>query len=373
MMRRLTSSKLAAWYVAVTLVLAGCGLTSEDGKPLTTLSPRGDESRDIQNLAKPLFIVAGVIFVLVQAMIVYTVIKYRRRAEHVDGVDEPKQTHGNFGLEITWTIIPALILAGLAVLNAKTIWALEADEGDPLTLEIYGQQWWWEYRYDVDEDGTADVITATQAVLPVDRQTDLNIRSNDVTHSFWIPALNGKKDAAPGRTNHWQITPRETGLFEGTCTEFCGLSHAYMQMQVRVVTAEEFEQWLEEQMKPAEEPAAGSLAADGKEVFFQQCSSCHQINGYDSAGAETDGTVDPAYQKDVHPLLAENAPNLTHLLSRENFAGGVLEVSENNLRKWVHNPSEQKPMAADQQRGMPTLPLSNEQLEAVVAYLMTLK
>lgn len=373
MMRRFTPSKsVAALAVTASLVLSGCGFTSDEGRPLTSLSPKGDEAQDIHNLAKPVFLIAGIIFVLVQGAIIFVSVKFRRRNDDTDAL-EPRQTHGNFTLEIMWTIAPAILLAGIGVLNAQTIWALEADEANPLTLEVIGHQWWWEYRYDTDSDGTADVITATQAVIPIDRQTDLKIRSNDVIHSFWIPALNGKKDAVPGRTNNWQVTPRVEGLFEGTCTEFCGLSHALMQMQVRVVSQDDFEVWLDEQATPAAEPEADTLAAAGKDVFFQQCASCHQVNGYDSSGAKTDGAADPAYQADVHPLLSGNAPNLTHLMSRANFAGGALELTENNLRRWVQNPAEVKPMAADMQRGMPTLPLTNEQLEAVVAYLMTLK
>ena len=127
-----------------------------------------------------------------------------------------------------------MVLVALGVLNAKTILDLKKTPDDAIDVEVYGQQWWWEYRYDVDGDDQPDIITANQMVVPAGRHIHLKIRSNDVIHSFWIPQLNGKMDSVPGRTNDWSIEADEPGLYQGTCTEFCGLSHALMRMEVKL-------------------------------------------------------------------------------------------------------------------------------------------
>jgi cytochrome c oxidase subunit II len=238
--------------VAGTLLLAGCGALRDDsGRPLTTLNPKGKQAQSIDDLVSPVFWVAGVVFVLVQVGVIYMVIRFRRREDDVDGVDEPVQTHGIPALEWAWTGLPLVVLVALGVLNAKTILDLEKTPDDAIDVEVYGQQWWWEYRYDVDGDDQPDIITANQMVVPAGRHIHLKIRSNDVIHSFWIPQLNGKMDSVPGRTNDWSIEADKPGLYQGTCTEFCGLSHALMRMEVKAVTADEFEAWKDEQLKPA--------------------------------------------------------------------------------------------------------------------------
>lgn len=384
--RRLRSAGLT--FLA-TLVLAGCGaLRDDEGRPLTTLSPKGKQAQRIDDLVTPVFIVASVVFFLVMFAVIGLAVVYRRRSHHVDGEEEPVQVHGIPRLEWAWTIFPAVLLAVLAVFNVQTIWQLEERDDDALPVEVYGQQWWWEFRYDVDEDGTPDVITANQMVIPADRMIDLTIRSNDVIHSFWIPELHGKKDAVPGRSHDWSLHATGPGVYQGTCTEFCGLSHAYMRMEVKAVTADEFETWLEEQQAPADlptdatpdDPDDDSLVLTGYKEFLSQCAQCHQLNGIDASGNETDGAPDPDYQGDDHPLIAGNAPNLTHLMSRTKFAGNLFdlytddgEVNESEIGNWLRDPDGMKPMAPDANRGMPNLNLSEDQISALVAFLSTLK
>jgi len=381
----------------MTLFVAGCGALRDDkGRPLTTLNPKGTQAARIDDLVSPVFIVAGVVFVLVEGGVLFMIWRFRRRKDDVDGVDEPVQVHGIPRLEWAWTIAPALLLGGMAILNVKTIWQLEERDDNAVQVEVYGQQWWWEFRYDVDDDGTPDIITANQLVVPAGRQVNLTIRSNDVIHSFWIPALNGKKDAVPGRTHSWSLEADQPGLYQGTCTEFCGLSHAYMRMEVKAVTAADYETWLKDQRQPAEFPeddtpddsTDNSLELAGYNEFKNNCAQCHQINGLSYDKELTDGTVDPDYGGEIDPatgfakmpLTSGNAPNLTHLMSRNKFAGNLFDlytedgqVNESNLGNWLRNPKNMKPMAPDENRGMPNLNLTQDQIDALVAFLSTLK
>jgi len=392
-MIRRTSIRRAVWAAtssALVLVAAGCGL-HDDEKPLNTLAPKGKQADEIYSLVTPVFLVAGVVFVLVMGAALYLAIRYRRRKDDVDGVDEPIQRHGNTPLEWGWTILPALVLAVLAIGNVKTIWTLENDQRDaPMEVEVIGQQWWWEFRYDVDGDRKPDVITANQLVIPAGTTVRLAIQSNDVIHSFWIPMLSGKKDAVPGRTHHWAITAAEPGIFQGQCTEFCGLSHAYMRMEVKALSQADYDKWIEHQMAAPEEPSAGSEAEAGKQVFFTKCASCHQVNGYDDTGKKLD-THQPNgdYRGAQHPLIAGNAPNLTHIMSRDKFAGNMFQLYEDGaklegvlpegdpnagtLGSWLRNPPGMKPMNADANRGMPNLQLPEDEIRKLVAYLTLLK
>ena len=385
-LRRLWPVGLLASLVSI---LTACGDDTEH--PLSTLEAKGPYAQDISNLSKPIFLVAGVIFVVVEVMVLFLIFRFRRRKTDQDGVDEPVQYHGNTRMELAWTIVPALILVVLGVLNVQTLWDLErAKENAETRVEVIGQQWWWEYRYDFDEDGKIDTITANQLVIPVGESIGLDIQSNDVIHSFWIPNLNGKQDAVPGRTTGLAIQADAPGIYAGQCTEFCGLSHGYMRMEVKALEAADFEIWKENQLKGPVSPAAGSLAAEGLELFGQRCAGCHQIDGIDSAGEPT-GTDVPEtdYLGAAHPLTAGNAPNLTHLMSREKFAGNMFDLyldnadataaipegdaNEGNLARWLRDPEAMKPMAPDQGRGMPNLNLSEPEIERLVAYLITLQ
>ncbi len=365
------------------LILSGCGYMRDSDAPLNTLDPQGPQAQKIDDLGNKVYVVAAIVFVLVEGGIIYMIFRFRRRSHDEDGVKEPVQTHGHTRLEIAWTIVPAVILAVLAVGNVTTILDLEEVPDDALPVEVVGQQWWWEYRYDIDDDGAPDIITANQMVIPAGRMIDLEITSNDVIHSFWIPKLNGKRDAVPGYKNDWTLEADEPGTYQGTCTEFCGLSHAYMRMEVKALSPADFDRWVEDQLKPPAEPEPGSLEAEGRQLFEQQCAQCHQINGYDpdaEPDPDTDGQPNPDYRGAAHPLSSANAPNLTHLMSRDRFAGNLFALYDDegqpnvaNLGAWLRDPVAMKPANAQQNRGMPNLGLSEEQINALVAYLTTLE
>ncbi|MGY6500004.1 MAG: cytochrome c oxidase subunit II [Acidimicrobiales bacterium] len=355
-------SLLALGLLALAVVLAGCA----SGTPLDTLQPEGAEARTIQDLVLPVFIVAAAVFVLVEGAILFIMWRFRsRKDEDPDAL--PEQVHGNTRLEIGWTILPAVILAPIAVLTLITIFELERRDDDALRVEVIGNQWWWEFRYDIDEDGTPDIITATEMVVPAGRQIDLAITSNDVIHSFWIPRLNGKRDAVPGRMHTWSITADEPGYYWGQCTEFCGLSHANMRMRVVALPEDEYDAWVQTQIQPGPTPQTAGEAR-GRDVFETFCASCHRIDGLDTQPGEGAD----------HPLVAGVAPDLTHFASRRSYAGGIFElynddmsVDRGQLEAWIRNAPEEKPMYAEGDRGMPAIGLNEAQIDDVVEYLLS--
>ena len=404
--------------IAGTIALIVVAIVVDDNHPLSTLSPVGRQGRDIAALINPIFIVAGVVFFLVQGAVLALWWRYRvAGSETGDGEygyyeDEefPEQVHGNNRLEIAWTLVPTVLLAVISVFTLVALFALDDVEAseENLAVTVIGQQWWWEYQYHLDGDITTppDFVTANELVIPVGVDVPLDIKSRDVIHSFWIPKLNGKRDAVPGRSHDWVIQADEPGRFRGQCTEFCGLSHAYMKMVAVALPSGEFSQWRDNQMTPAEAPAEGTPEGEGWAIFSQQCASCHVVNGLTSA-ANRGGVADsPADDWGIYgefngsgagpvitdELVAGAAPNLTHLMTRGTFAGSVFDLYLNagdhipylnladqgtlnrgDLEAWIYNAPERKPADADDLRGMPARTgLSPDDTDHVVAFLSTL-
>ena len=381
--RPVRSPRLRTLALALLLVVVAAGCASD--APLDTLDPKGPEAQSIDNLLLPVMLIAGVVFLFVELGIVYLVVRFRRRKRDDDS-ELPSQTHGNLVLELGWTILPAVILAFVAVGTLTTLFDIDDEPEDALEIDVVGQQWWWDFQYDVDGDGTYDFRTANEMIIPAGEPVNLDITSMDVIHSFWIPALNGKKDAVPGRHHPLTLEADEPGTYWGQCTEFCGLSHANMRIRVIALPQDEYDAWLENQMRPAE--AATGDAVDGEELFSSTCTSCHQIRGLndDYTGAAT---------------VSGTAPELTHLMTRSTFAGSIFRLyaqaddadlhdfythlaeegtfNRVQLEAWLRDPPAEKPMYADTAtlngalpRGMPDLELGEEQIDQLVAYLQTL-
>jgi cytochrome c oxidase subunit 2 len=238
---------MATVLVAATLlVLAAC---SGGDYPNSTFLPTTDHNRDVVQLWNRMMFWGTIVFVVVEAILIYTMYKYRRRP----GGPEPKHVHGNTILEITWTLAPALILVFIAVPTVRTIFRTQSPApADAIQIEVIGHQWWWEFRY--PEYGFA---TANEVYLPTGRPANFALRTADVLHSFWIPALSGKRDLISNRTNYLWFTPDSTGeaAFNGSCNEYCGSSHANMKFRVFTVTPEHFDQWARHQATDAMFPA----------------------------------------------------------------------------------------------------------------------
>jgi cytochrome c oxidase subunit 2 len=352
----------------LTLLFSACG----DDTPQNVFDAKGESARKINDLQIPVFIAAGVVGVLVFAAVLVVVLKYRQRPgdDHV-----PHQLHGKTGLEIAWTILPAVILIVVAVPTVALVIDLADTPDDALQIDVVGQQWWWEFSY--PDQG---IVTSGELVIPVDTNVVVNITSRDVIHSFWFPKLSGKKDAVPNRFHQIPLRAEETGEVWGQCAEFCGLSHANMRMRAVVLSPQDWQTWVQQQQQPAAKPADGTTAAAGYTTFNSVCSSCHSVAG------------NPAQPGEV-ALVSGAAPNLTHLMSRTTFAGAMYDLKDSgcddppggitgtaptclnraDLEAWLRDPKAMKPMAPEQQRGMPTLGLSETDISNLVDYLSTLK
>jgi len=386
-----------------TLALVGC---SQSDRPQSTIDPKGKYAQQINNLVGPVFLAAGIVGVIVFAAVLYCVIRFRERPGHEE---TPQQIHGRPTLEITLTIIPAVILAVIAVPTIKVLFDINETPKDPLTINVFGQQWWWEFDYPtINGSDGLPLVTANEMVIPAGQNIRLNITSRDVIHSFWIPRLNGKRDAVPGRVQPWNLQADNPGEYWGQCTEFCGLSHTNMRMRAIVLTRDDFNTWVANQQKPATDPTA-ELAKAGQAQFKSLCASCHQVNGLkDAQGKQI--VSQPETQ-----VYSGAAPNLTHVMSRSTFASGNFDLllancraergklnatdpdgfsaayikgttpeclNQPQLEAWLRNPPGILPMYVDptklkatdgKYRGMPNLNLTETQIDQLVGYLQTLK
>lgn len=296
-------------------------------------------------LAIFVFAITGAIFVVVGALLTYTLIRFRRKRGDT-GNQEPPQVYGSNQIEIAWTVIPILIVFSLLGVTARVITSIEDAQPTrfPTQVTVIGHQFWWEIKY--PELG---VYTANELHVPLadnsGHATYLKLESVDVAHSLWVPQLAGKTDLIPNRDNSMWFDPREPGVYLGNCTEFCGVQHANMRLRVIVHPQQEFEQWVAAQKKDVE-PDAG-MAANRAIYESLSCVSCHTIQGTASRGIF--------------------GPDLSHLMSRKTLGAGAIDNTVENLRAWVYNPQDAKPGCL-----MPSLKLDKPQLDAVVAYLASL-
>ena len=326
-------------FVALAGLLVFVGTACASDAPQDYINfQEGPVAREADRLWDVTFAIAVAIFFIVELLLVYTIVRFRARP----GV-EAKQFHGNTKVEVVLTVIPALILAGLAVPTVRTIFDLSAEQEGSLQVKVIARQFWWEYEY--EESG---VVTANEMHIPVDQPVYLTLEGDDVIHSFWVPKLAGKQDVVPGRTNHMIIEASKPGSYRGQCTEYCGLSHANMRLRVIAHEPSDFEQWLSDQQEEAESPT-DSLAAEGEDLFMEgQCINCHAVAGTDAQ--------------------SRVGPDLTHFASRDTFAGALFDTNEENLRDWLDDPPAVKPGAK-----MPDYGLSTEEIDALIAYLLSLE
>ena len=369
-----------------------------------TWDPAGPNAERINDLDWIVFPIAGVVGLIVLTFVAIIVVKFRDRGQAI-----PEQTHGKPALEIALTILPALILIGITIPTVGTIMALSDTDDTECVINVTGQQWWWEVDY-AQQDGCGGIaepiVTSGQMVIPIGTPVLVRGTSRDVIHSWWIPRLNGKRDMVPGRVHTVRLEADQPGIYAGQCTEFCGLSHANMRMEVIALEAGDFETWKAQQLAAYQAPAADTLAATGESTFVAQCARCHQVNGLEDAGG------DPVIARPDLQVYSGAAPNLSYLMSRNTFAGaswdlltdecradvwesdpdsfgakylaGVSQDCLNSvdLREWLRNAPAKKPMYTDPERlaetnelprGMPNLGLSEDQIDELIAYLLERK
>jgi cytochrome c oxidase subunit II len=372
--------RLITGVIAVSALVAACGPENEQN----ALRPAGPSARDIDNLFIPVVVVAFVIGILVVGGTIYVALRYRRRSED----ESPKQVHGNTPLEIGWTIVPALILAIIAVPTVATIFRLaEVPSGDDvLELRVVAKQWWWEFEY--RDDG---IVTANELYIPANTKVRLELTACDeslgaegtpefcnVIHSFWVPELAGKQDVVPGRTQGLTIEADEPGTYLGQCAEYCGLGHADMRFRVIALERPGYDEWVREQQRgPAvpfqeEGPDDAMIPAGEAQELVSTTFGCTQCHTFEDPSASTYG------------------PNLTHLGSRGVFAGGTFALDRENLIDWVLDAPGMKPMESKDCRlpppatcvGMPSFTrdtppgdypvMTRAQAETIVDYLLSL-
>lgn len=382
------------------LVLAALGCDAD--APQSTFGVNGPVAREQLLLFNVLLWTMVVVFVLVEGALLYAAIRFRRKP----GDPLPPQTHGHTPLEIAWTIIPTILILGLGIWSVFVLFKLEPGEAvalaeaqgqQPLRVEAVGHQWWWEFRYE-DADGNGKLVTtANEMRVPVNRPVIMELKSDDVIHSFWIPKLAGKQDVVPTKTNSMWFLAEDTGMYYGQCAEFCGTAHAQMKFRVHVLPEDEYLAWVSGFAEPAQ---LSATASQGQLVFLGdgQCVTCHTVGAADTVDPATGdgvqrGRMDtfikytewlakPADERleDVRtgnePPTAFAAPNLTDLGCRVTLGAGLVDRNRETLRDWIRDPDSIKQgnrmtelAAIYQTRLDHRADLTEEQLGLLVDYL----
>jgi cytochrome c oxidase subunit 2 len=350
-----------------------------------------------------------VVFVLVEGALLYAAVRFRRKP----GDPLPPQTHGHTPLEIAWTVIPTILILGLGVWSVIVLFKLEPGEAvalaraegkEPITVQAVGHQWWWEFRYEdplPGQDGSRLVTTANEMRVPVNTPIIMELKSDDVIHSFWIPKLAGKQDVVPTRANEMWFLAEDAGMYYGQCAEFCGTAHAQMRFRVHALEEDEYLAWVDGFGQPNE---LSSAASRGQLVFLGdgQCVTCHTVGAADAVNEQGDGIVqkgrmetfiaytqwlgkpDRERLEDIRtgnePPAAFAAPNLTDLGLRTTLGAGLVDLNRENLRQWIRDPDSIKP--GNRMAELATVyrsrldhraDLSEDQLSDLVDYLLEQK
>lgn len=316
--------------------LAAVPLVVLAAEPSSPFAPASPDARAVANLFIGLLVLGTLLFLFVLGVMLFAALRRRARP----GEPDPPPKLGGHWLEIAWTVAPVIVLLIVFAWTIPTLLNWPTPKDHRLSTVAVGHRYWWEFRYP-----GSGATTANELHIPTNVDVEVQLQSADVIHSFWVPRLNGKQDLIPGRTNRLSLYADEPGTYLGQCAEFCGLEHAGMLLRVVAHPPAEFDTWLAAQQQPRAAPA-GDLARQGQQLFFSQtCIDCHTIAGTDARGT--------------------NGPDLTHLGSRQTLAAGLLDNTPANVARWLENPQAIKPGAL-----MPAFKLSQNDVEALVAYLV---
>ena len=349
MVKLIKSMKKIISSAIVFLLIVSCG----KDLPQSTFDTYGPIAEEQAYLFSIILWSGIFVLVAVELAIIYIFIKYRRKA---NSDRKPSQTHGNLKLEVLWTIIPVIFLAVVSVPVLSAIWNFGTMPENPdVVVNVKGHQFWFEFEYP-----ELDVVTANELHIPVGKKILINLDSNNVLHSFWIPKIAGKTDIIPNQGNQMWIQADQPGLYYGQCAEFCGESHALMRFRVIVDNDEDFNTWIEHQKTEAYVPN-DPLEKEGYDIFMSAkagCGGCHMINGSKKAKGKI-------------------GPNLTHFGSRLHLAAGIMDNTQENLRAWIENPGKIKPGNVMASQGAvymdPNKSLTESEVIALSAYLQSLK
>jgi cytochrome c oxidase subunit II len=330
---------LTTAVAALALLTTAC-VSNTSFNPQTAFNPRSDYANDGLNLFNLTIVLGVIIGGAVEIVLVATAIRFRRRA----GDPLPPQIHGSTIIEVLWTTGPVIVVGAILFFTLPVIFSTQAPApSGSMNIDVTGHQFWWEFGYP-----DANVVTANELHLPVGQTVNLVLHSDDVIHSFWVPALGGKRDAFPGHTNYIWLTPDSIGEFPGQCYQLCGYSHGNMREKAIIQSPSDFQAWLSSQQGPPVTPTDPTAAEGGQLFQTRGCAACHTINGT--------------------PAQGKVGPNLTHVASRGVIAGAVLPNTAEGLRVWLKDPPGVKPGSI-----MPNLGLNDHELDVLVAYLESLK
>jgi cytochrome c oxidase subunit 2 len=298
----------------------------------SALHPAGADAEAIATLFWIMVAAGAAIWAAVMGCAVYAVLGQRKPTS---------ERFADHFVLYAGVVAPTVLLAGLLLVGLRLLPDWRNTEVPDLRIHVVGEQFWWRFIYEMP-DGQ-EVETANELRLPVGRLVEFRLTANDVIHSFWIPALGGKLDTIPGRTNLLRLRPTKTGDYRGVCAEFCGLSHTLMAFPVVVEAPERFREWLQHEARPA-------AVAPGSDVFLSAgCGACHTVRGVSEAGSV--------------------GPDLTHLAARSTIAAGTQPFTRETLSVWIADPEALKPGAR-----MPGFPhLSDVDREALVTFLTSLQ
>jgi cytochrome c oxidase subunit 2 len=322
------------------LALLACTLATGCAGWQSALDPRGASARALDALFWPVTAVLALIWLAVMLVLAVPLLRRPRPV--------PAHAARRSGIAL-WaaTLGTVLVIAALTAASHLTTRSLTRAGEDPLVIQVRGYQWWWQVTYP-HSDGAGGFVTANEIHLPVGRPVRLELSAADVIHSFWVPNLAGKQDMIPGRDNQLTILAEAPGVHRGQCAEFCGLQHAHMAVLVVAEPPAEFEAWLAAQRQSAS-PPADPLLREGQRIFEQRpCGACHQVRGTAAVGAV--------------------GPDLTHFASRLMLGAGVLPMTRGAIAAWIADPQTIKPGNA-----MPLVPLTSDELQAVSAWLASLR
>lgn len=322
--------------MALIFVLAGCQQQYE----MSILDAAGTTAEIQERLIWLAIYIMSLVVTVVTLILIYVLIRYRRKR----GDDTPpKQVEGNNLLEAIWVIVPIILIAILAVPTVTTTFSLDQVQADEnaITVKVVGAQFWWQFEYP-----DYGIVTAQELHIPVGTKVNLELETRDTLHSFWVPRLSGKTDLISGRTNFMWMEAQKPGTYIGKCAELCGDSHALMDFLVVAESREDFDRWVESMKNPQTEPT-NALSEQGQQIFAQSCAGCHAVAGTEFAGT--------------------SGPDLTGFGNRQKVAG-IKDNTDENVAQWIKDPASMKPGSL-----MPAMPLSDEDVEALVAYLKDLK
>jgi cytochrome c oxidase subunit 2 len=333
-----------AALVAAVLGVAGCSLNERQ----SALSPAGPQAAHIEGLWWFAFWTAAAVYVVTMLFLVYALVHRKRRPADAGAPPSPETTRRT----TRWVVVAtggtiAVLFAFLIVDLVVSRRLHRIEQRKPMVVTVTGFQWWWRVQYQ-DTAPSRTVLTANEIHIPVGRPVLIEAVSGDVIHSFWVPALHGKRDNVPGLKNRLVIQADRPGIYRGECAEFCGHQHAKMAFNVIAEPQAEFDRWYAGQLREAD-PPTDAVRAKGLQTFLSySCATCHQIRGTPAAG--------------------HVAPDLTHIGSRRTLASGTLPNTRGHLGGWIIDPQSIKPGTR-----MPPNNLQPDELRALLAYLEGLK